>query len=75
MPAQYHYRHDGGQFARRESLGVYFKDFIWDDTMAQDRFYGYADPALYNQVKLAQTQGTFERVPGFAVFHKEATAG
>jgi hypothetical protein len=25
----------------------YFKEVIWDQTMAQDRFYGWADPALY----------------------------
>jgi hypothetical protein len=52
---------------------AYFKELIWDGTIAQDRFYGYADPALYDQVKLAQTQGTFAREPGFAIFHKGAT--
>ncbi len=51
----------------------YFKELIWDDTMAQDRFYGWADPALYDQVRAAAAQKTFEREPGFAVFHKGAT--
>jgi hypothetical protein len=51
----------------------YFKELIWDDTMAQDRFYAYADPALYDQVKLAAQQGTFSRELGFAAFHKGAT--
>jgi hypothetical protein len=51
----------------------YFKELIWDDTMAQDRFFGYADPALYDQVKLAAAHGVFSRELGFAAFHKGAT--
>ncbi|HUJ21375.1 MAG TPA: hypothetical protein VLX58_07645 [Bryobacteraceae bacterium] len=51
----------------------YFKELIWDGTMQQDRFFGYADPALYDQVKLAAAQGLFAREPGFAVFHQGAT--
>ena len=53
----------------------YFKELIWDDTMAQDRFYGYADPALYDQVKQAAHQKPilFQREPGFEVFHHGAT--
>jgi hypothetical protein len=51
----------------------YFKELIWDDTMANDRFFGYADPALYDQVKLAATHGEFAREQGFALFHKGAT--
>jgi hypothetical protein len=51
----------------------YFKELIWDDTMAQDRFYGWADPALYDQVKLAAAQGGFSRELGFGVFHTGAT--
>ena len=37
--------------------------------MAQDRFYGWADPALYGQVRMAAAQGTFSREAGFAAFH------
>jgi len=51
----------------------YFKELIWDNTMAQDRFYGWADPELYNQVKLAAAQGEFSRELGFAAFHTGAT--
>jgi hypothetical protein len=51
----------------------YFKELIWDDTMAEDRFFGYADPALYDQVKLAAAQGEFAREQGFALFHTGAT--
>jgi hypothetical protein len=51
----------------------YFKELIWDDTMTNDRFFGYADPALYDQVKLAAIHGEFAREQGFALFHKGAT--
>ena len=51
----------------------YFKEVIWDNTMAQDRFYGWADPALYDQVRMAAAQGTFAREAGFAAFHSGAT--
>jgi len=51
----------------------YFKELIWDQTMAQDRFFAYADPALYDQVKLAASHGEFDREAGFAAFHAGAT--
>jgi len=51
----------------------YFREMIWDETLAQDRFFAYADPALYEEVKLAAIQKEFEREPGFAIFHKGAT--
>lgn len=51
----------------------YFKELIWDNTMAQDRFYGWADPALYDEVKLAATHGVFSREADFALFHTGAT--
>ena len=41
--------------------------------MAQDRFFAYADPALYDQVKLAASHGEFDREAGFAAFHAGAT--
>ena len=51
----------------------YFKELIWDDSMAQDRFYGYADPQLYEEVKLAAVHGVFARELGFDLFHAGAT--
>lgn len=51
----------------------YFKELIWDETMAQDRFYGWADPALYDEVRLAASHGVFVREPGFDLFHAGAT--
>src|ERR1041385_2234167 len=41
--------------------------------MAQDRFYGWADPKLYDEVKLAAAQHQFERELGFELFHHGAT--
>jgi len=51
----------------------YFREMIWDASFAQDRFFAYADPALYDQVKLAALHGEFQREPGFALFHHGAT--
>jgi hypothetical protein len=51
----------------------YFRELIWDGSMAQDRFYGWADPALYAQVVQAAQHGEFSREPGFAAFHHGAT--
>jgi hypothetical protein len=50
----------------------YFKLLKWDDTMKQDRFYGYADAALLEEVEKA-AKGEFAPELGFAVFHKGAT--
>jgi hypothetical protein len=51
----------------------YFKELIWDNTFAQDRFFAYADPELYDQVKRAARHGVFQREPAFALFHHGAT--
>jgi hypothetical protein len=53
----------------------YFKGVIWDLTgasaMAQDRFYGWADPAIIPQLELAKQQGLFADAP--YVLHPGAT--
>ena len=51
----------------------YLKELIWDDTMQRDRFFAWADPALYDEVKLAATHNLFARELGFALFHDGAT--
>jgi len=51
----------------------YFRDLIWDESMAQDRFYAWADPELLNQVKQAALKDLFVREAGFAIFHHGAT--
>ena len=52
----------------------YIKELIWDDTMAQDRFFAWADPKLVDQVVRATRQGAFAPEPGTAIFHKGATS-
>ena len=37
----------------------YIKELIWDDTMAQDRFFAWADPAVIDQVIQATSHGQF----------------
>ena len=52
----------------------YFQQIIWDGTMAQDRFFAYADARLLDQVRLATQRGLFAPDPGAAVFHPGATS-
>ena len=51
----------------------YIRELIWDDTMQQDRFFGWADPALVDQVIQAAAQGQFSPEVGTAIFHPGAT--
>jgi hypothetical protein len=51
----------------------YIKQLIWDDTMAQDRFFAWADPTLIDQVILAASHGEFSPEVGTAAFHPGAT--
>jgi hypothetical protein len=52
----------------------YLRQLKWDDTLAQDRFFAYCDPALLDQVKLAAAQGEFAPETDSAFFHPGATA-
>jgi hypothetical protein len=47
---------------------------IWDNTFARDRFFGWADPKLIDQVKLATLQGGFAPEIDPAIFHPGATS-
>jgi hypothetical protein len=51
----------------------YLKEINWDDTFAQDRFFGYIDPAMIPAVIAAAEAGAFaeEKDPG--AFHSGAT--
>lgn len=51
----------------------HFKELVWDDSMQRDRFFGYADRALLDQVKRAAKQGEFQQELGAAIFHPGAT--
>lgn len=52
----------------------YLRELIWDRTMAQDRFFAWADPSLVDQVRRAALDGEFapEHDPG--LFHPGATS-
>ena len=52
----------------------YLKQIIWDDSLAQDRFFAYCDPALKEQVQLAAKEGMFAPEFGSGFFHPGATA-
>jgi hypothetical protein len=53
----------------------YLKSLIWDqkgdNAMAQDRFYGWADPTIIDQLEASKNQGTFVDAP--FQLHKGAT--
>jgi len=51
----------------------YFRRILWDSTMAQDRFFGYADPALIPAVKNAAEARHFAAEPNCAEWHPGAT--
>lgn len=51
----------------------YIKELIWDDTMAQDRFFAWADPAIIDQIIQATAQGEFSPEVATALFHPGAT--
>ena len=52
----------------------YFKQAIWNDSMKQDRFFGWADARLLEQVRLAALHGQFAPEPASFVFHSGATS-
>lgn len=52
----------------------YIKEIIWDGSFAQDRFFGYADKKLVDQVKLAAQQGEFAPEIDPQIFHAGATS-
>ena len=51
----------------------YIKEILWDDSLAQDRFFAWADTVLIDQVKEAAAQGLFAPEVGSGFFHPGAT--
>lgn len=51
----------------------FIREVIWDDTLAQDRFFGYADPAIIPLIRAATADGEFEEEKNCATFHKGST--
>jgi hypothetical protein len=63
-----------GQIQLREGTPLnYYRKLLWDDSMAQDRFFGYADLALIEQVEIAKSENVFRAQQGSGVFHPGAT--
>jgi hypothetical protein len=52
----------------------HIKQIVWDSTLAQDRFFAYADAKLIDEVRAAASRGLFAVEPGAAIFHPGATA-
>ena len=53
----------------------YMKELIWDGkSIKQDRFFGFADKKLIDQVKLATAHGDFAPEPGPGLLHPGATS-
>jgi len=52
----------------------YLKQVIWDQSIAQDRFFAWADQGLVQQVRLACAQGVFKPEFGSGLFHPGATS-
>lgn len=52
----------------------YFKEILWDESLVQDRFFGYADKFLVDQVRRAAMEGEFAAEPSPGLFHPDATS-
>jgi hypothetical protein len=52
----------------------YFKTILWDESLAQDRFFGYADRLLVEQVRRATADGEFAPEANPGLFHPDATS-
>ena len=52
----------------------YFKEILCDESLAQDRFFGYADKFLVDQVRRAAMEGEFAPEPSPGLFHPNATS-
>ena len=50
----------------------YFDEFVWDDSMAKDRFFAYADYDLLAQTRLGAAHGKFDKERNPGIFHKGA---
>jgi hypothetical protein len=52
----------------------YFEEILWDESLAQDRFFGYADKSIVDQVRRAAMEGEFAPEPSPGLFHPDATS-
>jgi hypothetical protein len=52
----------------------YFKDILWDESLAQDPFFGYADKSIVDQVRRAAMEGEFAPEPNPGLIPPDATS-
>jgi len=52
----------------------YFEEILWDESLAQDRFFGYTDKSMVDQVRRAAMEGEFAPEPSPGLFHPDATS-
>jgi len=52
----------------------YFNEILWDESLAQDRFFGYADKSIVDQVRRAAMEHEFAPEPNPGLFHPDATS-
>lgn len=52
----------------------YFKEILWDESLAQDRFFGFADKSIVDQVRRAAMEGEFRPEPNPGLFHPDAAS-
>jgi hypothetical protein len=51
----------------------YFKEILWDESLAQDRFFGYADKSIVDQVRRAAMEGEFRPEPNPGLYRGVTT--
>src|SRR5205085_1500720 len=51
----------------------YLRELVWDKSMAEDRFFAWADRALVEQVQIATAHGAFAQEPSPGLLHPGAT--
>lgn len=52
---------------------TFFREICWDNTMAQDRFFGFVDPAIVPAVRAEAERGAFAEETTCAEFHPGST--
>ena len=52
----------------------YLRELVWDQSMAQDRFFAWGDRSLVEQVQIAASHGAFAQEPSPGLLHPGATS-
>lgn len=59
--------------ASQQNALAYLHELLWDSSLQQDRFWGYADAKLVDDLRAAVTAGTFEYAAGASITHPGST--